>query len=132
MSDRWTRAASRGVPRRLGEDGECLASTRVRLGGHAFGSERALYSLGGHDVAVEGDVRACALARRQVKEDGDPILLESDGFVELHPELAGNAAAVDRETGRLHLVSDWAGSFPLYYVPWRGGLLFANLLSNRS
>lgn len=98
------------------------------IGGHAFGAERAVYSFRDYDVGVDGDGHCYRRARRWKEERGEPVLTMEDGFVELHPEVACNGVAVHRESGRLYMASDWAGSFPMYYARWRGGLLFANLL----
>lgn len=111
-----------------GQSCEEIATGSGALGGHAFGEGRALHSTREHHLAVDGGVHAYRAVPRWIDAARDSVAELEDGFLEPHPELTGNVAAVDRRSGVLHLARDWAGSFPLFYAEWRGGLLFANLL----
>lgn len=98
------------------------------LGGHALGNGRAVHDLPGLCVAVDGAAGVYETARRWRENDGEPIFTLTGGILALHPRFVGNVAALEAESGTLHLASGWAGAFPLFYTSWKGGLVFASLV----
>lgn len=98
------------------------------VGGHAFAGRCPVRDLDRLVVAVDGTPGAYEVTAGRGANPEDPIFPIADGFLDLPPGLCGNAAALDRESGCLHLAVEWAGAFPLYYARWEGGLVFASLL----
>jgi len=99
------------------------------MGGHAFSNDLALYvTRNGLHFAVDGEnslyKNACKFSQQ-----GDPPLFKMfKNRVEPEVKCKGNVAILDQKYQILYLVSEWTGSFPLYYTQIDGGLLFSSHL----
>jgi len=99
------------------------------LGGHAFSNDLALHvTREGHYFAVDGEH---SLYKNAViyAQKGEPLLFKwQDGRLEPGVLCKGNMAIVDQNRQAVYLLSEWTGSFPLYYTELGNGFLFSSQL----
>jgi hypothetical protein len=110
-------------------DGECVHLAGGLLGGHALGSNRAVYAMTPDlHFAVDGEASLYRNAEAFIQH-GKPTLFQmTSGKVELTRACKGNVAVVDTASRTWSLAAEWTGTFPLYYTDRSDAFVFSSRL----
>jgi hypothetical protein len=110
-------------------DGEGVHLAGGLLGGHAFGTNRAVYAMTPDlHFAVDGEASLYRNAETFIQQ-GNPTLFQmSAGKAELTRACQGNVAVVDTASRTWSLAAEWTGTFPLYYTDRSDAFVFSSRL----
>ena len=97
------------------------------IGGHAFSKKSSLHtSKGGIILAVDGEISIYHMAEKLCQENRTNFAKISAGNLNDIEFLKGNLVVVDRSSGSCHVVTEWTGTFPLYYAQVDRKLIFCS------
>lgn len=108
--------------------GKCehTSFTGGAIGGHAFSKKSSLHkSENGIILAVDGEISIYRMAEQLCHENA----VVFDDISSLNNEirgLKGNLVVVDKISGSCHIVSEWTGTFPLYYAHLNDKFIFCS------
>lgn len=111
------------------DDIETRRLEKIYVGGHAFGEFSALHWASDNKfVAIDGEWSLYNSAENYLPKHADNLFRFVGGAAELTTTSTGNIALFDPHKTILNLLTDWTGSFPLYFCEHESGLLFSSLL----
>lgn len=111
--------------------GECdtFLTSKFSLGGHTHTDISSLYrNKEGMYFVVDGESSIYKSASQFVLNGETPIFELRDERFQPTVHCKGNVAIFDQNNDSLYLLTDWTGTFPLYYVKVEHGLLFSSLI----
>ncbi|THB80833.1 MAG: hypothetical protein D3926_05225 [Desulfobacteraceae bacterium] len=100
------------------------------LGAHAFRGKTALHEINQDShMAVDGE-HSLYMNAKAYAEHGDPVLfsINKNGEIEPGVDCKGNIAVLDQKKKCLYLITEWMGTFPLYYAETPGAIAFSSHL----
>lgn len=113
---RWDRCESRSF------DGGVLV-------GHSFTSSNALHEAGdGLLIGLDGEWSLYQAGVRHLPHEHHRVFRIDAGALHPTTESVGNVAVIDPTDGVAYAATDWTGTFPLYFAPFGGGIVFCTLL----
>lgn len=97
------------------------------IGGHAFSKKSSLH-LSRKDVilAVDGEISIYHMAEKICQANDTDFADISSGNFNGNHFLKGNLVVVDKTSASCHVVTEWTGTFPLYYARINQGFIFCS------
>ncbi|MCA9421705.1 MAG: hypothetical protein KC592_11840 [Nitrospira sp.] len=87
------------------------------IGGHAFPKKTALHNIKENIIfALDGEIAIYRMAEKFTTINCKELFDISSGILNEGKFLKGNMVVVDKALGLCQIVSEWTGTFPLYYA----------------
>ena len=97
------------------------------IGGHAFAEKSTLHIVKEDIIfAVDGEISIYHEAEKLCQSNGNTLADISSGNLNDVDFLKGNFVVVDKASGSCHIVTEWTGTFPLYYAQINQKFIFCS------